>query len=75
MDELAWPAGLSLVGAIALGLPLRLLGWRATWAAVVAGWRFLRSHRWKILLVFLVGAALGLWSLGLVQEIAFGLWR
>lgn len=72
-DELAWLAGVSLLGAVALGLPLRLFGWEASWGAVLAAWRFTRGHRWKILLVLLIGAALGVWSLELVRDLFFGL--
>lgn len=72
--DLAWIAGFSMLGAVALGLPLRLFGWKATWAGVMTAWRFTRGHRWKILLVLLIGAALGLWSLETVRDLFFGLW-
>ena len=74
-EDLAWLAGLSMLGAFALGMPLRLFGWRATWGGVMTAWRFTRGHRWKILLALLIGAALGLWSLETVRELFFGLWR
>ena len=72
-EDLAWIAGFSLLGAVALGLPLRLFGWKATWGAVMAAWRVTRGHRWKMLLVLLIGAALGLWSLETVRDVVFGL--
>ena len=73
-EDITWIAGFSLLGAVALGLPLRLFGWKATWSAVMAAWRVTRGHRWKILLVLLIGAALGLWSLETVRDVVFGLW-
>ena len=72
--DLVWIAGLSLVSAIALGLPLRLFGWKVVWGAVITAWRFTRGHRWKILLVLLIGAAFGLWSFETVRNLFFGLW-
>ncbi len=72
--DFAWIAGFSLLGAVALGLPLRLFGWKATWGAVMTAWRFTRGHRWKILLVLLIGAAFGLWSLETVRDLFFGFW-
>jgi hypothetical protein len=40
----------------------------------VAAWRFTRGHRLKILVILLIGAALGLWSFEAVRELIFGLW-
>ncbi len=74
-EDLAWLAGASLLAAAALGVPIRLFGWEVVWGGVVRIWRFTRGHRWKILLILLVGAAFGLWGLETVQEIFFGLWR
>lgn len=73
-EELAWIGILSLLGAIALGLPLRLFGWKVVWGSVVAAWRFTRGHRWKILIILLIGAAFGLWSLETVRDLFLGLW-
>jgi hypothetical protein len=74
-EDLSWLAGASLLAAVAIGLPIRLFGWKVVWGGVLSAWRFTRGHRWKILLVLLIGAAFGLWSLGTVQELFFGLWR
>ncbi|MCR9129131.1 MAG: hypothetical protein NXI12_06390 [Alphaproteobacteria bacterium] len=71
--EFAYSAGLSAAGALALGVPLRLFGWRATWGAVLLVWRTLRGYRWWILLILLAGAAFGLWRLEDVRELIFGL--
>jgi hypothetical protein len=73
-EDLVWVGGFSLLGAVALGLPLRLFGWKVVWGSVVAAWRFTRGHRLKILVILLIGAALGLWSFEAVRELIFGLW-
>lgn len=73
-EELAWIGGLSLLGAVALGAPLRLFGWKVVWGSVVAAWRFTRGHRWKILIILLIGAAFGLWSLETLRDLFLGLW-
>ena len=66
-------AGFSALGALALGLPLRLYGWRATWGAVMVVWRTLRGYRWWILLILLIGALFGLWRFEDVRALIFGL--
>jgi len=71
--EIAYSAGLSAAGALVLGLPLRLYGWRATWGAVRLAWRTVRGYRWWILLILLAGAVLGLWRFEDVRELVFGL--
>ena len=73
-EELAWIGVLSLLGAVALGLPLRLFGWKVVWGSAVTAWRFTRGHRWKILIILLIGAAFGLWSLETVRDLFLGLW-
>ncbi len=73
-EELAWIGGLSLLGAVALGVPLRLFGWKVVWGSVVAAWRFTRGHRLKILIILLIGAAFGLWSLETLRDLFLGLW-
>ena len=72
MDGL-WTAGLSLGGALALGIPIRLFGWRVVWTSVRTAWRTLRGYRWWILLALLAGAALGLWRFEHVRDLFFGL--
>ncbi|MFW5661702.1 MAG: hypothetical protein ACOC05_09995 [Oceanicaulis sp.] len=72
MAELAIIAGLSLAGAIALGLPIRLFGWRPVWDAFRAVLRFARRHRWTALLILLVGAIAGLWTFDSVRSLLFG---
>lgn len=72
MSDLAILAGLSAAGSLALGVPLRLFGWRAVLAGVRTGLAFIRSHRWKLLLILLIGAAAGLWNFDTVRELAFG---
>ena len=74
LEDATWIVGFSIIGALALGLPLRLFGWKVVWASVLAAWRFARGHRWKILLVLLIGAAFGLWSFETVRDMIFGLW-
>lgn len=74
LEDAPWIVGFSIIGALALGLPLRLFGWRVVWASFLAALRFARGHRWKILLVLLIGAAFGLWSFETVREMIFGLW-
>ena len=71
--EIAYSAGLSALGALALGLPLRVYGWKATWGAVVLIWRTLRGYRWWILLILLAGAVFGLWRFEDVRALVFGL--
>lgn len=71
--ELLWTSGLSAAGALGLGLPLRLYGWRATWGAVRLIWRTLRGYRWWILLILVAGALFGLWRFEDVREVLFGL--
>ena len=66
-------AGISALSALALGLPLRLYGWRATWGAVMVVWRTLRGYRWWILLILLIGALFGLWRFEDVRALIFGL--
>jgi len=73
MTEPAVIAGLSLLGALALGVPLRLFGWRAVWEGFRATLRFLRRHRWRALLILLVGAIAGLWTFDAVRQLLFGL--
>lgn len=73
MSDLAILAGLSAVGSLALGVPLRLFGWRAVLTGVRTGLTVIRGHRWKFLLVLLIGAAAGLWSFDTVRELVFGL--
>lgn len=73
MNELGVIAGLSLLGALALGVPLRLFGWRAVWGGFRAFLGFLRRHRWRALLILLIGAIAGLWSFDSARELLFGL--
>ena len=71
--DIVYLAGLCLLGAVALGLPLRLYGWKATWGAAVLVWRTLRGYRWWILLILILGALFGLWRFDDVRELIFGL--
>ena len=71
--EIAYSPGLSAAAALALGAPLRLFGWRATWSAIGRVRRTLRGYRWRILLILLAGAAFGLWRLDDVRALIFGL--
>ena len=73
MPELAVIAGLSIAGALALGVPLRLFGWRATWNGVRAGLGWVRRHRWWALLILIVGAVAGLWTFDDARALVFGL--
>ena len=71
--EIACSAGLSAAGALALGLPLRLYGWKATWGPIGLVWRTLRGYRVWILLILLAGAAFGLWRFDDERALSFGL--
>ena len=73
MTELAIIAGLSIVGAMALGIPLRVFGWRATWNGFRAVLRWIRRHRWWALLTLIVGAVAGLWTFEDARAVLFGL--
>lgn len=73
MTELAIIAGLALVGALALGVPLRLFGWRATWNGFRAGLRWMRRHRWTAFWILLIGAIAGLWTFDDARRAIFNL--
>ncbi|OAB60455.1 hypothetical protein AY599_28720 [Leptolyngbya valderiana BDU 20041] len=72
MAELAIIAGVSTAGALALGVPLRVFGWRATWTGVRAGLGWIRRHRWWALLTLLAGAVAGLWTFDDARALLFG---
>jgi hypothetical protein len=72
VTELAIIAGLSIAGALALGVPLRVFGWRATWNGFRAGLRWIRRHRWWALLTLIVGAIAGLWTFDDARNLLFG---
>ncbi len=74
----AYPAelvmvALALTASLAIGVPVRIVGWRATLAGFTLMRRGIRAHRWKILLVLLLGAMAGLWSFDSIRDLAFSL--
>lgn len=73
MTEPAVIAGLSLAGALLLGVPLRLFGWRAVWGGFRAFLGFLRRYRWRVLLILIIGAIAGLWTFEDARQLVFGL--
>lgn len=76
MEDVAWIAGLSLVAALGLGVPLRLFGWRGVWNGALAGLAFLRRYRWRLLSLLVAGAIAGLWTFEDVRSLVFSpLWR
>jgi len=66
-------AAVALAASLAVGLPVRLAGWRASLAAAGLAWRFARARRWTLILIALAGAGTGLWSLESVRELASAL--
>ena len=73
MTELAVIAGLSMIAALALGIPLRVFGWRATWDGFRAGLRWMRRHRWTAFWLLLIGALAGLWTFEDARRAIFNL--
>ena len=74
----AYPAelvmvALALTASLALGIPVRVVGWRATLAGIQLMWRGVRGHRWKILAVLILGAMAGLWSFETIRDVAFSM--
>lgn len=74
----AYPAelvmvALALTASLVIGVPVRIVGWRATLAGINLMWRGVRAHRWKILLVLILGAMAGLWSFETIRDIAFSM--
>lgn len=74
----AYPAelvmvALALTASLAIGVPVRIAGWRATLAGFNLMRRGVRAHRWKILLVLVLGAMAGLWSFDSIRDLAFSL--
>jgi hypothetical protein len=74
----AYPAelvmvALALTASLAIGVPVRIVGWRATLAGFNLMRRGVRAHRWKILLVLILGAMAGLWSFESIRDLAFSL--
>lgn len=62
----AWPVELqvfivALAASLVVGVPVRIVGWRATANAVGFVWRLTRRRRLLILALALLGAAFGLW--------------
>ncbi|KAA5804013.1 hypothetical protein F1654_09525 [Alkalicaulis satelles] len=64
---------LALTASLVVGLPVRIVGWRATLAGFGLVRRGLRAHRWKILLVLVIGSLAGLWRFDSVRDLAFSL--
>lgn len=55
--------------SLAIGVPVRVVGWRATLSGVQAGWRAIRRRRFLILFILLIGALAGAWSFQSVREL------
>lgn len=60
---------LTLMVSLAIGVPVRVVGWRVTLAGAQAGWRAIRRRRFLILLILLIGALAGAWSFESVREL------
>lgn len=63
---------IALAASLAVGLPVRLAGWRATLTAVGLAARFGRQYRFWIAAIALIGAAAGLWSFEAARSALFG---
>jgi len=64
---------LALTASLVIGVPVRIAGWRATLAGFTLLRRGVRAHRWKILLVLILGAMAGLWRFDSIRDLAFSL--
>mgnify|MGYP006280379637 FL=1 len=63
----------TLMVSLAIGVPVRVVGWRATLAGVQASWAAIRRRRFLILFILVIGAFAGLWSFESVRELLGGL--
>lgn len=66
-------AAIALAASLAIGLPVRIVGWRATLAALRIGLGWANRHRFTVLVVALLGALAGLWSFEQVRDLVFSL--
>ncbi|MFN3835363.1 MAG: hypothetical protein ACK4NO_05635 [Glycocaulis sp.] len=63
---------IALAASLVIGLPVRIVGWRASVLAVSAVWRLTRRYRFWILLIALAGVLAGAWSFESVRGLVFG---
>lgn len=66
-------AAIALAASLALGLPVRIVGWRATLAGIRIGLGWANRHRFTVLILALIGAMAGLWSFEQVRDLVFSL--
>ncbi|MFW5661578.1 MAG: hypothetical protein ACOC05_09345 [Oceanicaulis sp.] len=71
--DLAILAGLAFAGSLALGVPLRLFGWKVVWGSGRNALGWIRRHRFLALLVLVIGALAGLWTFDSIRDLVFGL--
>lgn len=65
-------AAIALAASLALGIPVRLVGLRATLRGIGHGLGYARRHKFMILLLAVIGAAAGLWTFENARQLAFG---
>lgn len=66
---------IALVASLAIGLPVRIAGWRATVLAVRGFWRLTRRYRIWIFLIAIIGMLAGLWTFDSIRGLVFGWWN
>lgn len=62
----------ALAASLALGVPVRLVGLRATLRGIGYGLGYARRHKFALLLLAVIGAGAGLWTFDNVRELVFG---
>ncbi|PWE18234.1 hypothetical protein DDZ18_01085 [Marinicauda salina] len=63
----------ALAASLIVGIPVRLFGLAATIGGLRLAFGFARRHRFTVLVIALVGAGAGLWSLESIRELVGGL--
>ncbi len=63
---------IALAASLIIGLPVRIVGWRASVIAVRGTWRLSRRYRFWIILIALIGVLAGAWSFESIRGLVFG---
>ncbi|MCH8520993.1 hypothetical protein [Glycocaulis sp.] len=63
---------IALAASLIIGLPVRIVGWRASVIAARGVWRLTRRYRIWIMLIALIGVLAGAWSFDSVRSLVFG---
>lgn len=66
-------AAIALAASLAIGLPVRIAGWRAALAGLRIGFGWARRHKVMLFLAGSLGAIAGLWSFEQVRSVIFSL--